>query len=448
MGRLNRRNEGRAAILAALGIAAMASCQRADMSPGRVESTRVRPVVVIDGRFDEWGAARSTQFPAGGSVASVSSLSDSTAVYVALALRESTNLQGSASPLLLVFDADDDPATGVAAFGVPGADLVISFTALTEEGTAQGVVSWVPDPDDPERVTAPSRPFVPADLGLWFEPLHATDRIELRLARGGANGLFATEGFAGRIVVLEGGGAERERSPLFRHRAPAAEALTAEAEPRSGLDRAPEAEFRVLVWNVAGRLSSNPEPFRAILRAIDADLVLLDEVSARTDLAAVRAVLPGDPSEWSVHIGSSGGRQRGAVAARSPLTAARHRSCLLRKLGHLASGPRACSRGRHGESSGAAGCRVRGWIGRRRDPRRRLQPCRLGDSADHGGAGPRHGRRRPRADLRATTGRSVHGNVDRSVHTVSAGPAGLPPAPLLPRTSPGVRLRNRGPRCR
>lgn len=319
-------------VVACLILAACAPKSRPPADRGDREQLAV-PAVVIDGRFDDWGDAPTTSFPGDGTIRGVATREDRTSVYLALSLAGKSNVQGRASPLLLVFDADGDEATGPTAFGVPGADLVVSFTALTPSGVEEGIVAWRPDPDEPNRGLAPSNTMVPSDLGLWFEPRHSTDRIEVRLRRDRDRGRFADEGFAGRAIVLDERGREREASPIFRHRSSDALAglsgstggTSSSADLGRGvrsLDRTSGADLRVVVWNVAGRLASNPEPARAILAALDPDLVLLDEVSARVDVETVRSLLPQGAAAWAVHIGTSGGRQRGVIAARAPVTPA------------------------------------------------------------------------------------------------------------------------------
>lgn len=88
--------------------------------------------------------------------------------------------------------------------------------------------------------------------------------------------------------------------------------------------RAPGSEFRALVWNVSREnLFARSEDFLAVLRALDADLLILDEMSGTRRADEVRELLgrldqPGD-APWQVVYGSSGDNQRAVFALRGEL---------------------------------------------------------------------------------------------------------------------------------
>jgi endonuclease/exonuclease/phosphatase family metal-dependent hydrolase len=111
-------------------------------------------------------------------------------------------------------------------------------------------------------------------------------------------------------------------------------ALVALAPPATGqtpaspvFPRAPGAAFRVLSWNVSrSGFLEHPAAFRGLVRAVDPDLFLLDEVDgthAPDDLRSVlRGLRGGGDTVWHVSIGTGGGNQRGAIASREPVEAA------------------------------------------------------------------------------------------------------------------------------
>ncbi len=108
--------------------------------------------------------------------------------------------------------------------------------------------------------------------------------------------------------------------PLF---APAGESLP----------RAQGSDFRALVWNVSGRqFFDHRDGYVAALRAIDADLLIFDELPGDRDgddvLAILQSLNAKDAGEWQVAYGSSGGRQRVAIALRGPVAP-------LRQFQHL-----------------------------------------------------------------------------------------------------------------
>jgi hypothetical protein len=166
------------------------------------------------------------------------------------------------------------------------------------------------------RVWTPSGPAPPDAIGLQLAPTHAARRFELRLDRGPH---FHGASLRCKLVFAGPGGVRDETDVIPYPLKPAPAVPLAPGDP-DPLQRPPGAQFRVLVWNVAGAaLLDRPEPFRRIFSALGADLVLLDEVSERASAVMVARLLgPG----WRAVFGSSGGRQRCVVASRQALTRA------------------------------------------------------------------------------------------------------------------------------
>lgn len=88
------------------------------------------------------------------------------------------------------------------------------------------------------------------------------------------------------------------------------------------LPRAPGTDLRVLAWNVSREnFYQHADAFVAVLNAIDADVLILDEMSAdRTDLD-VRSVLrrvgaDNNARRWQLSYGRSGFNQRAVIAVR------------------------------------------------------------------------------------------------------------------------------------
>lgn len=304
---------------------------------GAVDAPRPGPVIRIDGRFDDWAAEGVTptrgEPPAVGPAepGEVRVADDGGSLYLLLELPASVNLQGQDGALLLVLDADGDGGTGATVLGVPGTDLVVSFTWLAGGEVRHGVAAWPPDPADPGRLTAPEGALDPYALGLWFEPRHTSDRVEIRLARGtrlpgGGPVLFAGRRLAGRVVRIDGSGRETARgAPFVRplslaaaDASPAAPGWPARGAGAARVARAEGADLRVVSWNVSRQgLLTDPGPARRILAALAPDVVLLDEVPPGAPVAMLETLLPaGEGSPWSLHVGTSGSGQRGVIAAR------------------------------------------------------------------------------------------------------------------------------------
>ena len=274
--------------------------------------------VVIDGWPGDWGR------DATGEPGTVAVRDDPGAIYLSLSFAFPRNIQGLDGALLVVLDADGDPASGASAFGVAGADLVLSFTMWRGPGRAEdGTTWWQPDPADPERVVPPRGSGDPGALGLWFEPRHTSAWVELRLARVGPDPRWwRGPVLGGRLVSVDRDGRPSPASDVFAH-----ELVTAAGDPPAASGdpaRATGTDFRLVSWNVSRvRVATDPAPARRILAALAPDLVLLDEVPPNIGPDEVLGILPGGAAAgWSVHVGTSGSRQRGAVAFRGDVAPA------------------------------------------------------------------------------------------------------------------------------
>ncbi|MBK6726562.1 MAG: endonuclease/exonuclease/phosphatase family protein [Xanthomonadales bacterium] len=92
---------------------------------------------------------------------------------------------------------------------------------------------------------------------------------------------------------------------------------TGEAER---LPRHPDADLRVLVWNVDREFFHRNEGFQRVLRAVDADVLILDEMPAGVSGEQIVNALPVAAAPWQALYGSGGGaNQRASVSARAPL---------------------------------------------------------------------------------------------------------------------------------
>lgn len=92
-------------------------------------------------------------------------------------------------------------------------------------------------------------------------------------------------------------------------------------EPAAG-----EQGFRVMSWNISeDSFVTDRKAFLAVLRHVEADILLLDEVKPSADIKQLRLVLAelqgGQQQDWNIDYGLSGGRQRGVIASRMALEA-------------------------------------------------------------------------------------------------------------------------------
>ncbi|HEX6037466.1 endonuclease/exonuclease/phosphatase family protein [Longimicrobium sp.] len=287
----------------AFGIAGRASAQ---------DSTHV----VLDGRFDEWeGVAPVLQDPADGrapypDILAVQARADVDAGFLNLTLREPVVLQSLPAPMLLLVDFGGP--MGGEVHGMRGVDAVLEFS-----GGRPGAGVWLRRIDGEGRVDT----LVSAnETEMMIAPSHVSRRFEIRLRRGGPLNIGGQIRF--RFVVLDSAGGVADETEAFT--ADFSSIVMPPLEPGGGftdpLARAPGTDLRVVSWNVGREtMFRQPDAFGAILRALDPDLLLLDEVAGGHSAPEVQAlldrILPGD-EPWHVVYGTSGGSQRGVIAAR------------------------------------------------------------------------------------------------------------------------------------
>lgn len=102
--------------------------------------------------------------------------------------------------------------------------------------------------------------------------------------------------------------------------------LTAACAPGAGGRpyAAPPPAFRALVWNVGdSSFVLHPTTFRGVLRAADADVLILDEVGGEIEPAELipilRGLRGGADTVWHLAWGAGGDYQRTVIASREPV---------------------------------------------------------------------------------------------------------------------------------
>lgn len=282
------------------------------------------PAVVIDGEFLDWAprpeVARVAPAAANGRLVlgQVRVRHDASAVYFLLDLGRTVNLQMlGAGTLTLTLDTDGDATTGEPADGVAGADLQVVFSPVRNaSGVGSGVLL---------RVPGDTTWYDGALGGLYYAPTHASDRFEIRLARGaviapGAVPAFSRSALAARLVLRDGSGGQLDATDALSHRLDAGRGGPRPAEA-TAVRRAAGSDLRVLTWNMGDEgLLQSPDPYRRTIAALDPDLVLMDELHPSLDQAWLESFVGRWPrGPWRVLVGAGGGRQRTAVASRLPV---------------------------------------------------------------------------------------------------------------------------------
>ena len=86
------------------------------------------------------------------------------------------------------------------------------------------------------------------------------------------------------------------------------------------LARHPDTDLRVLVWNVDREFFNRSEGFQRVLRAVDADVLILDEMPSGVSGEQIVDALPSATTPWQALYGSGGGaNQRASISVRAPL---------------------------------------------------------------------------------------------------------------------------------
>lgn len=248
---------------------------------------------------------------------------DADAVYLRIQLEHEASLQSLPGTLVLVMDADGDPASGWRAHGVDGVDAALEFSPVWPEGMRAGIgLRTRSAGEDTTRL-------VPAyAAGVMTAPSHASEFFEMRIARGGAVP-FGTR-MTARLLSLDSAGVVVDSLRAFTVDLadPAPRPVPWGKGAEDPLARRPAAEFRMVSWNVGREtMFQRPEAFGATLRALNPDLLVLDEVAGGHSAQEVEALLnrmvPGD-QPWRAVYGTSGGTQRGVIATRgaAPVVAA------------------------------------------------------------------------------------------------------------------------------
>lgn len=264
--------------------------------------------VRIDGLFDDWdGIAaaylddRENGQENGVGFGILKVASDSARLYLYLELGTERNLQAD-NDLVLYLDTDDDPATGRPVDRI-GADIQWAF------GRRRGI-AHLPAGDTVS--------LNPSSLGLRQGPTVSSDRFEISFKRSAMvrwTPLFPGDTVA--IVLRDERDGIPDRLPDEGERL---EVLFDDHQPFPGrstpMHRRDPAHLRVMTYNVLfDGLFERPGPFVSILRAVDPDIICLQEIwkhSAKETADRVALALP--DASW--YAETSG---RGMLVSRYPI---------------------------------------------------------------------------------------------------------------------------------
>jgi endonuclease/exonuclease/phosphatase family metal-dependent hydrolase len=287
------------------------------------------PPIVVDGVFDDWREVSPAVDDSGDAAEAEIDLGviavqlDREHVYFMVEFQHERNVQALDGSLQILMDADGKPDTGEKRHNLPGVDLVVGFTPRTPTPSpGVGIAFLTLSASDPRRHPHHS------DIGFALAPTFATRRIECRIDRSPAAPLdpvlFQGASFSMKWVVTDPAGRMTDETEVIRYPLPSAPPMAAISPKPMRIPSKPAAAMRVMSWNVRfGAILTQPEQSARILRALDPDILLLQEMTEDNSAAALEAFLnssaPRRGTAWQVVFGEGGGRLRCAIASRFPV---------------------------------------------------------------------------------------------------------------------------------
>lgn len=236
-------------------------------------------------------------------------------------------LQSSPETLSILLDADASAATGapiseLASAASMGIDLEIQFSPMTDSGTpAAGVAAIAID------ATGATERLTHSALDFSFSPTYASEWYEARLSRQSTgSGLLSPSILKGRRVrgvmgLYDAAGNISGVSDAFEASMPPASSGRRLAD--APIPATPRGALRVMTWNVLRSApAGNPAPFTRLLRAVNPDVILIQEWDA--DAGTIRAwfdsAMP-EHAPWNVvsTIGAGGGQNGVGIVSRHPI---------------------------------------------------------------------------------------------------------------------------------
>lgn len=220
--------------------------------------------IVLDSSTEDWPS---------GAVA----VADEYFLYLRFSPGEAISLQSNDESVVVSLDLDAKLATGLVS-GELGVDMEITFSPPRDDGRpGNGTIVSIISPDG-ERIR-----LAPALMDISVSPSHASEWFEMRIARRLASenllpleGLLSQGRLTGRLSMYNPAGKRVAEAPVF-------EAMLPQAAPREKRVRAtvpakPLGTVRIVSHNVLnGSPLQKPEPFARLLRALDPDIVLVQE---------------------------------------------------------------------------------------------------------------------------------------------------------------------------
>lgn len=250
----------------ALALLAPAGCSGGGKEARQQSPTPFTPsmTIVLDSSIEDWPASQVA-------------VADEYFLYLRFSPGGPISLQSNDESVVVSLDLDAKLSTGMVS-GEMGVDMEITFSPSRDDGRpGNGTVVSVVSPDG-ERIR-----LAPALMDISVSPSHASEWFEMRIARRLASqnllpveGLLSQGRLTGRLSMYDAAGRRVAEAPMFAATLPPA--APREKRVRATVPPKPLGTVRVVSHNVLnGSPLQKPDPFARMLRALDPDIVLVQE---------------------------------------------------------------------------------------------------------------------------------------------------------------------------
>jgi hypothetical protein len=291
--------------------------------------------IVLDGTFNDWenipaqldetSESSITEFD----ILSVRTHHSDDQVHVMLTLDRPVNLQGLDGTLNLLLDLDNSVTTGSIQHEMKGVDLVVQFSPPNQEspssrGMGVGLRRIIESTSQIEK--APTVPH--AAIGLTMAPTYASENVELAMNRSvsipGIGALFQSNSFRMKFVHRATAGILTEETAIHTHSLEPTFAASVNIDNHRQLPTKSPNDLRVMSWNVEyGTILKKPTLYARILKAINPDVILLQELTQTEEPDTLQAFLnnqiPREGLEWQVLLGADTGSIGNGIATLLPI---------------------------------------------------------------------------------------------------------------------------------
>ena len=287
------------------------------------------PEVLLDGHFEDWPTSPVVVDPVGDIDAEAAVdlgriwvQDDPRFLYISFETSRPINAQLARGTVRVALDIDGDPTTGSTVDGVPGVDWSIDLSHRPD-GAQLGAGMRV----FPVSATGTLDGISGYPIDLMASPTHSATRFELRLGRTRVLPGLDAASFVGDSVTLtltfEDAEGRTDPTEPVRYEF-VTEAVYGPRLKDNRFVHPTEGVTRLVTWNVSGQsFYDHPDAFARVLGGLDPHVITLDELPGSIELQELQTFFQRTElarlGDWTLALGTSGGRQKTVVASTLPL---------------------------------------------------------------------------------------------------------------------------------